>query len=154
MSDDRVVIVDGPLQVQDCGGNNLRHLCRPKHELGALRLGECQQVRNQRLHSAGPVNDGRDKAARFVVEQVLVTSFEQLRISRHHAERLLQIMTGSVGELPEVIIGFQQGRIRGGQLGVDASQLSDRLFRSPACHQQFLLVAAPFPGMEHCHPVQ
>ena len=62
---------------------------------------------------------------------VLISSGEQLRVRSHRTKGLLQIVTGGICELAEILIGFQQRRVAFRQFGVDASQLSGGFFRSP-----------------------
>src|SRR5574341_1244391 len=99
-----------------------RRFARHRPELLALgadaRVGE--QVLDQLLHARGAVDDVGHELARVALEAALVAPAEELRIARHHAQRLLQVVRGDVGELLQLRVASFQLFVRGAQrrLGV------------------------------------
>ena len=63
-----------------------------------------QQVLDQALHAAGAVDGEGDELVGVGVQPSLVASRQQLRVARHHAQRLLQIVRGDVGELAQFLV--------------------------------------------------
>ena len=69
----------------------------PTREIG-------QQVLDQPLHAAGAVHREGDELVGIGVELALVAPGQQLRVAGHHAQRLLQVVRGDVGELPQLLV--------------------------------------------------
>ena len=67
-----------------------------------------QQVLDQPLHAVGPVHGEGDELVGVGVQLSLVAPGEQLRVAGHHPQRLLQIVRGDVGELPQLLVGAVQ----------------------------------------------
>ena len=67
-----------------------------------------QQILDQPLHAAGPVHRERNKLIGIGVQFALVAPGKQLRVAGHHAQRLLQIVRGNVGKLPQFLVGAVQ----------------------------------------------
>ncbi len=63
-----------------------------------------QQVVNQLLHPFGAVDGEADELLRVAVELVLVALGQELRVVRDHAQRLLKIVGGHVGELLQLLV--------------------------------------------------
>src|ERR1700691_4886495 len=70
--------------------------------------GIAQQIVDQALHTIGAFNGEADELVGVAVELVLVAALQQLAIARHHAQRLLQIVRGHIGELLEFGVGALQ----------------------------------------------
>ena len=56
------------------------------------------------LHPDRPVHREVDELAPLLVELVAVTTLQQLRVARHHAQRLLQVVRRDVGELLQLLV--------------------------------------------------
>ena len=63
-----------------------------------------QQILDQPLHAAGAVHCESDEFIGIGVQLSLVSSGKKLRVAGHHAQRLLQIVRGNVGKLPQFLI--------------------------------------------------
>ena len=63
-----------------------------------------QQILDQPLHAAGPVHREGDELVGIGVQLALVAPGQQLRVAGHHAQRLLQIVRGDVGKLPQFLV--------------------------------------------------
>ena len=55
-----------------------------------------------------PADDEGDVLIRFRVQLVGVLSLQHLAVERHHAQRLLQIVTGGIRELIQIVVGLPQ----------------------------------------------
>ena len=70
----------------------------------------------------GAVDGEADELVGVVVELALVAARQQLRVARHHAQRLLQVVRGDVGELLELGVRARQLVLLGAQRRLGAKQ--------------------------------
>ncbi len=70
------------------------------------RVGE--QVLDELLHARGAIDDVGHEFLGVAFQPVAVALAEQLRVACHHAQRLLQVVRGDVGELLEFGVGARQ----------------------------------------------
>src|SRR6185503_2444023 len=118
-------LLDAGAQVEQRAAQ--RHLERHRLELRTLgayaRVGE--QVLDQLLHARRAVDDVGHELVRVLVELALVAAPEELGVARHHAQRLLQVVRGDIGELLELGVGALQLLVRGLQRGLGLLALGD-----------------------------
>ena len=70
------------------------------------RVGE--QIVDQALHALGAVDGEADELVGVLVQLALVAPRQQLHVAGHHAQRLLQVVRGHVGELLELGVRARQ----------------------------------------------
>ena len=100
----RAAVLDGAAQIHQrllqrlfAGGiEQLLSFC-PDARIG-------QQILDQPLHAAGAVDGEGDEFVGIGVQLALVAPGQQLRVTGHHAQRLLQVVRGDVGKLPQFLI--------------------------------------------------
>ena len=63
-----------------------------------------QQVLDQPLHAGGAVHREGDELVGVGVQLALVAPGQKLRVAGHHPQRLLQIVRGNVGKLPQFLV--------------------------------------------------
>ena len=100
----RAAFLDGAAQIDErllqrlfAGGiEQLLSLC-PDARIG-------QQILDQPLHAVGAVHGERNELVGIGVQLALVAPGQKLRVAGHHAQRLLQIVRGDVGKLPQFLV--------------------------------------------------
>ena len=72
---------------------------------------------NEDLHALRSLDGIADEFVGFFIELAAITFGQQLGVSRHHSQRLLQVMRRDVGELLKIGIGAGQFLHFPGQIG-------------------------------------
>src|SRR5260221_3708868 len=98
-------LLDGAAQVADRLVERWLHLDRQELLAAGADARVGKQVLDQLLHARGDLDHEAHDLLGVAVEPVAVATLYQLRIARHHAQRLLQVVRGDVGELLELGIG-------------------------------------------------
>ena len=103
-------------------------------------LGVSQQILEQHLHPPRAAHHIRDVLVGIGIQLSEILALQHLAVQCHHAKWLLQIVTGGVGELVQIVIGLTQGFVRvqqflgtlGHALLQRGVQFANRLIRAPA----------------------
>src|SRR4051794_27883581 len=85
---------------------------------------------NQSVHPGGALGGEVDELIGVRVQLSLIAFRDQLRIEANHPQWFLQIMTGGIGELAQILVGAPECRVRTLQCFLGQAPVCDIYARS------------------------